>query len=80
MNGEAYAAFLQNELPQLLENLPLHFRQRLIFQQDGAPAHNRRVARGFLDQMFPNLWIGTYGPLARFPARSPDLTILDFFL
>ena len=30
--------------------------------------------------MFQNLWIGTYGPLAQFPARFPDLTFLNFFL
>lgn len=75
-----YAEFLENELPPLFENVPLNIRQRLIFQQDGAPAHNSRVARRVLNEMFPNSWIGTHSPLAQWPARSPDLTVCDFFL
>ena len=33
----------------------------------------------FLDNNFPQRWIGTNGPV-RWPPRSPDLSILDFFL
>lgn len=80
LNGEAYASFLRDELPELLEDLPLDLCRRLIFQQDGAPAHNSRVASTVLNQMFPDSWIGTYGPFAQFPPRSPDLTPPDFFL
>ena len=36
VNGEMYAEFLENQLPGLLEDVPLNLRQRLIFQQDGA--------------------------------------------
>src|ERR1700712_6084313 len=49
------------------------------FQQDGAPAHNSRVAREYLDTHFAPRLITTSGPV-RWPARSPDLTPLDFFL
>jgi len=32
-----------------------------------------------LDATFPNRWIGTDGPTL-WPPRSPDITLLDFFL
>ena len=49
------------------------------FMQDGAPAHFAIVVRNFLDQQFGNQWIGRRGPV-EWPARSPDLNPLDFFL
>jgi hypothetical protein len=33
----------------------------------------------YLDEVFPNRWIGRRGQI-EWPARSPDLTPLDFFL
>ena len=77
LNGEGYEDFLINHLPPLLENVPLNIRQSLIFQQDGCPAHYRLTVREYLDQNFPNRWIGRGGPI-QWPARSPDLTPLDF--
>uniref|UniRef100_A0A1Y1MEB7 Tc1-like transposase DDE domain-containing protein n=1 Tax=Photinus pyralis TaxID=7054 RepID=A0A1Y1MEB7_PHOPY len=37
------------------------------------------AVREFLDEKFPGQWIGRRGPI-EWPARSPDLTPLDFFL
>lgn len=51
----------------------------VFFQQDGHPAHYAIVVREFLDNFFPNKWIGRSGPI-KWPPRSPDLTPLDFFL
>lgn len=51
----------------------------LWYQQDGAPAHYDNLVRNYLDQVFPNRWIGRRG-FIEWPARSPDLTPLDFFL
>lgn len=48
-------------------------------QHDGCPAHFSQEVRNFLDQAYPNRWIGR-GSLFPWPARSPDLTILDFYL
>ena len=45
---------------------------------DGAPAHFSHEVRAFLNETFPDCWIGR-GPTA-WPPRSPDLAPLDFFL
>lgn len=79
LTGERYLQFLRNEIEDLLENLPVELYANLYFQQDGAPPHNTRIVTTYLDDRFPNRWIGTNGPI-RWPARSPDLTPLDFFL
>jgi hypothetical protein len=49
------------------------------FQHDGAPLHYYRRVRQYLDNWRGDHWIGRGGPVA-WPARSPDLTLLDFFL
>ncbi|KAJ8980567.1 hypothetical protein NQ317_013074, partial [Molorchus minor] len=46
---------------------------------DGALAHFSEVVRDFLTQTYGNRWIGRGGPHL-WPARSPDLNPLDFFL
>jgi len=79
IDGNIYNNFLTNNLPELLEDIPLNIRQRLIFQQDGAPPHNARCVRRTLNEKFSRRWIGRGGPLS-WPARSPDLTPLDYFL
>jgi len=71
--------FLQNHLPELLEDVPLNIRQNLYFMHDGAPPHFRITVREYLDRAFPRHWIGRAGFIA-WPSRSPDCTPLDFFL
>ena len=61
-------------VPQLEE-----FQPRVVFQQDGAPPHWGLIVRDFLNETFPNRWIGRNGPTP-WPPRSPDITPLDFFL
>lgn len=51
----------------------------IIFQQDGAQPHWGLHVRGFLNETFPDRWIGRGGPIP-WPPRSPDITPLDFFL
>lgn len=79
LTGEHYLNFLINELPGLLENVPLNVRRRMYYQHDGAPAHFAREVKQHLDEMFPERWIGRGGPIS-WPPRSPDLTPLDFCL
>lgn len=54
-------------------------KRKAVFQQDGAPAHYSLIVRQFLDEAFPQRWLGRCGPYV-WPARSPDLTPLDFFV
>lgn len=79
LTGEHYFNFLQNELQDLLEDLPLNIRMQMYYQHDGAPAHFARQVRQHLDEMFPGRWIGRGGPTS-WPPRSPDLTPLDYCL
>lgn len=74
-----YLEFLENDLPILLDDVPLQLRQQMIFQHDGAPPHFTRNVRAHLDQVYPDRWIGRGGPI-HWPARCPDLTPLDYFL
>lgn len=85
LTGDMYLEFLQQELIPTLTalypdaNEPNIPEQTLWYQQDGAPPHYARPVRTYLDTVFPNRWIGRRGSI-EWPARSPDLTPLDFFL
>ena len=50
----------------------------LFFQQDGAPPHYALRVRDYLNEVFPQRWIGGRGSI-EWPPRSPDLTPMDFF-
>ena len=77
LTGEAYLRFLQEELPQLFEDVPLDKQSRMYFQHDGDPPHSSRGFTNFLNYRFPGRWIGRCGP-HHWPARSPDLSPLDY--
>lgn len=80
LTADRYLQFLQHDLDDYLDNLPLDILSKLhYFQQDGAPPHTARVVRNYLNNIFPDAWIGNNGPIS-WPARSPDLTIMDFFV
>jgi len=53
LTGEAYLRFLQEELPRLLEDVPLNKRGRMYFQHDGAPPHSSSEVTNFLNYRFP---------------------------
>lgn len=78
LTGELYLNFLRNDLPPLLEDVPLIDRLHIWLMHDGAPAHFSIAVRNFLNENFNGKWIGRGGPAA-WPPRSPDLTPLDFF-
>ena len=64
---------------EYLDNLPFSELRKIHFQQDGAPAHYTVAVRNFLSETFGQKWIGRKGPI-NWPARSPDLSPLDYFL
>ena len=84
VNGNIFLNFLQTEFMDLIEELPLAIRHGLIFQLDGAPCHFSAQVREWLNVNFTNRWIGraTYNDnqFTNWPARSPDLTPLDYYL
>ena len=47
----------------ILDDIPLALRVNIIFQHDGAPAHNAHIVRDYLNAQFQNRWLGTYGPI-----------------
>lgn len=78
LDGVHYLRFLRDDLPDLLEDLPLDLRERIIFQADGAPPHFSRDVRGYIDNTFVT-WIGRGGTVP-WPPRSPDLTPIDYYV
>lgn len=79
LNATRYRQSILSNLPGYLEDIPLQQRLGMWFQQDGCPAHTSLTVRRLLNDMFPNRWIGIGGPV-EFPPRSPDLTVLDYYL
>lgn len=85
LTSARYLQLLQNEIIPTLtrlypnQNFPNTISDEIWFQQDGAPPHYAREVRDHLDTIFPQRWIGRRGHI-EWPARSPDLTPLDFFL
>lgn len=79
LTGNSFLEFLRNELPVLLEDVPLDIRQNMFLQLDGCPAHFANNVKEYLNEAYPYRWIGR-GSLFPWPARSPDLTCVDFYL
>jgi len=77
LTGDIYANILQDELPALLENVPLQTRRQMYYQHDRAPPHFSQVIRQYLNHKFPNRWIGC-GGAQNSPPRSLDLNPLDY--
>lgn len=82
LNTAEYLRFLNDQLPLLLEEVPLAVRENMWYAHDGAPAHSTSAVRQWLNSNFPERWIcrGNDAPV-KWPARSPDLTPpMDYFL
>ena len=57
LNSLIHLEFLVNELPVLLDDLPLVVIARTYFQQDGAPPYNARRITDYLNYTFPHRWL-----------------------
>lgn len=75
VDQHAYMNMLTDVIPQIKIQ---QGHDVFYFQQDGAPAHYATIVRDLLNREFPNTWIGRRGSV-EWPARSPDLTPMDFF-
>jgi len=79
LTANTYEVFLRNDLPGLLEDIPLMRRSQMYFQHDGASPHYTRHLIEYLNESFRNRWLCRGGPVAWTP-RLPDLTPHDYYL
>lgn len=79
LNSERYVEILNSTLRNFLDEIPISEAMNCWFQLDGAPPHCTRTVSQILEELFEDRWIRRLGPW-HWPARSPDLTPLDFFL
>ena len=63
LTGNTHEVFLGNEFPGLLEDILSIIRSQMFFQHDGAPPHYTRHVTEYLNESFPNRWLGRGGPL-----------------
>ena len=75
VNSERYVTMLEDFVDPQLRRLGID-PEVLHFQQDGATAHTARNSMA-VREMFRTV-ICRFGDIA-WPARSPDLTVPDFF-
>lgn len=78
-NGVSYQHFLNNTLPELLEDVSIQSLVRMFYQHDGAPPHRSQAVVQTLRNRFKKKLIAHRGPV-NWPPRSPDLTPMDYFL
>ena len=79
MTRDSYLQFLYKDLNEHLEDVPLDTRRHMYLQHDGSPILYTRNITQHLNNTYANRWIGRCS-LIHWPARSPDLTPLDFCL
>ena len=84
-DGLDYLQLINDQIVPVLRQLP-HYRnrrntpfRRIWWAQDGAPCYRRREVTARLTELFGNRVIAL-NRAVEWPARSPDLTPVDFFL
>lgn len=81
LNADNYLEFLRNIINlDFFEDVDLETLGTMWLQHDGAPAHYGAQVRQYLNSTFPGRWIGRGSTTIAWPARSPDLTPLDFYV
>jgi hypothetical protein len=71
LKGPIYRDFLEQSLPELLEDVPLHVRRSMWFMYDEVSARFSMQAREYLNTVLPARWSFFW------PACSPDLNPHD---
>ncbi len=51
----------------------MEFRKYLTYMQDGAPPHEARIITAYLNEYFPNQWIGYGSPYVQWHQGLPIL-------
>jgi hypothetical protein len=80
MTRQNYLEFLQNQLPEKLENVPLSTRIAMYFEHDGAPTHYTRLVMHHPNDTFPNRWIGRGSTINRLTKISRPNAVRFFFM
>jgi hypothetical protein len=78
VTADNYLKFLTNELPLLMEDVPLETRHRTFFQHNEMPLHFGQVV-AYMNHCYKNNRIGHHHPIP-WMQISPELTMLDFTL
>lgn len=78
VNSVRYVNMLRNFLAPTLRELNVD-TTRIWFQQDGATAHTANNSMNVVKRMFRGHVISRFGDV-HWPARSPDLSMCDFYL
>lgn len=85
LNSNRYLQLLREQIVPALNHLFPNQTNRerpsdeIWYQQDGAPPHYGVDVRQYLNEIFPQRWVGRRGHI-EWPPRSPDLSPLDYFL
>lgn len=79
VTSDRYVQMLETQFLPAIQDQQEFVAGDLWFMQDGAPPHIGRNVRTWMQQNFAEHEIGRYGNI-HWPARSPDLTPMDFFV
>lgn len=82
LTGATYLELLEDEIWPLISDeieQQIEDGSQVYWMQDGAPPHFALAVRNWLNEKFGPNWMGRGGPIP-WPARSPDLTIMDSFV
>ncbi|EFN70920.1 Transposable element Tc3 transposase, partial [Camponotus floridanus] len=79
LTAEKYERMLREDIIPAIQAIVGDDFERTWFQHDGAAPHYGHDVRAHLNNVFRTRWIGRRGSI-EWPARSPDLTPLDYFL
>ena len=81
VTGNVYLQMLQN---WLIDKLIANEHEDFIYQQDCAPHYWKLTVQAYLNDNLPRRWFrhagGEDNVMLKWPPRSPDLTLCDFFL
>lgn len=78
LDAAEYLNLLQNDIGPAIDDVAGE-DDEIWYQHDGCPAHFSAAVTRYLNDCFPNHWIGRNGPI-EWPPRSPDLAPCDYFL
>jgi len=77
-NRRYLRSFPENELPALLQDIPLREREELIFQYDGIPAHFSRQVCEILNACYPSKWIEVTQSIGQHDRQILTCSIISF--